>query len=482
NIYQVSNKTATKINSLNVKNNGAVRLTGHQASGKLYALFFYFLNSGKRNSDIYGSNDGGNSWSYRGSVEDKPFMTNSFACSCINSDTVYFGGIDGYRSIDGCRNWTKINKWSDYYKAPSTKLHADIPGINSFKDIEGKEIVLISTDGGVYVSNDSLKTVKNKSLANLKVSQYYSVYSDRNDSNFIHVGSQDQGYQTAKNLSGKKAVKFKQHISGDYGHLVSGDDGKSIWMSYIDVTIYFYPDAENPKVNYTWDVISKDQLWMPPLMVDPEDPNKVYLGGGGIKKGSHLILLTYQNKKITHKELSFDFSKNDNAKISAMASSPLNSNYRYVMTSTGNFFASVNGGQSWELTSGFSGPEGHYFYGSYILPSSSRLGDVYIAGSGYSPGVSPVYKSFDNGKTFSPMSDGLPKTLVHGLAATPNENLIFAATEVGPYVYSPSSAKWEELAENKAPDQVYWSVDYVHAFNKVRFGTMGRGIWEFTLY
>ena len=32
-----------------------------------------------------------------------------------------------------------------------------------------------------------------------------------------------------------------------------------------------------------------------------------------------------------------------------------------------------------------------------------------------------------------------------------------------------------------APDQTYWSVDFVPEINTARFGTYGRGIWDFVL-
>ena len=33
-------------------------------------------------------------------------------------------------------------------------------------------------------------------------------------------------------------------------------------------------------------------LWMPPLMEDPNDPSSVYIAGGGLNGGNHIIKLT----------------------------------------------------------------------------------------------------------------------------------------------------------------------------------------------
>ena len=77
-------------------------------------------------------------------------------------------------------------------------------------------------------------------------------------------------------------------------------------------------------------------------------------------------------------------------------------------------------------------------------------------------------------------SSGVPEagTL---LAGTPNDELLFAATEIGPYVYSKDDNEWYFLSGVSAPDQTYWTVDYISEINTARFGTYGRGIWDFVL-
>ena len=55
----------------------------------------------------------------------------------------------------------------------------------------------ISTDGGLYHSQDTLHTVLNLSLQGLRVSQYYSTLTSAADPDHVAAGSQDQGYQWA---------------------------------------------------------------------------------------------------------------------------------------------------------------------------------------------------------------------------------------------------------------------------------------------
>ena len=70
--------------------------------------------------------------------------------------------------------------------------------------------------------------------------------------------------------------------------------------------------------------------------------------------------------------------------------------------------------------------------------------------------------------------------MVYEIIGAHGDSLLFAATELGPFVYVNEEQRWFELGM-EAPDQVYWSVDYIPATDVVRFGTHGRGIWDFRI-
>ena len=102
-----------------------------------------------------------------------------------------------------------------------------------------------------------------------------------------------------------------------------------------------------------------------------------------------------------------------------------------------------------------------------------------ISGSGYSN--APVFISYDAGESFEAMDNGLPQTTVFDMDYSEGEELIYAATEAGPYVYIVNQGKWTDLSQGKAPNQTYWSVEVLENRNKVRFGTYGRGVWDFNI-
>jgi len=430
---------------------------------------------------FYGSGDNGSNWTYRGNLEQGPFMPNSFGASPTNPDLLGFGSVNAYYSTNGGITWPAVNDWGEYYGDIRHKLHADIPEIEFFKKPDGTDLTFVSTDGGLFVSNDQLQTVTNVSLKGLNISQYYATYTHRTQTGVIYAGAQDQGFQKCW-AAGDGIADFTQTISGDYGHIVSGDGGKSMWTVYPGFAMY-YPEAaiSDGASTLGFDVMKmKNQFWMPPLLADPYFPNRVYLAGGTSTTGCHIWYLEYNTGgNTTASELPMDFSNGDpNTRIASMAFSPINKDYRYVLNSAGKFFTSTDLGTTYTQSTN-RGPDSHYFYGNSIVPSPRDINTIWLAGSGYSG--SPVWVSHDGGQTFQAMSAGLKNSLVFEMTCNEDGTLLFAASEVGPWVYIASKNQWYNLSGVGAPQQTYWGVDYIPALRTARFATYGRGIWDFKI-
>lgn len=439
---------------------GFAILTGHLEQNGNVLEYAYI------NENIYRSADGGITWELKNNIAKSPFFKTSFSSSILTADKLFFGDIECHRSVNGGAGWVKFNDWFDYYQNMVSKLHADIPSVNALLDENGNEFYLINTDGGTYISQEGVQ-VTNISQQGLRVSQYYSSLTSTFDTNWVHLGAQDQGYQRAFPDNGG-LLNPTQVVSGDYGHIVSTDEGSSIWMVYPGFAI-FYPDAAGQS-DITWDFDGNNTFWIPPLMPDPEFENICYMANG-----TRITKLTAGGGNISTQNLPIIFQ----GAVSAMAFSKIDFNYWYVLTETGKFYRSTDRGETWSIANVSNAPDGQYLYGACIYPSRNTLGEVLIAGSGYSN--PPVYKSFDNGVSFSSYSQGLPSTLVFRLAGTPIDEYIFAATEAGPYVLSKETGQWHELGVGIAPDQTYWSVEYIDAMKVARFVTYGRGAWDFRI-
>lgn len=432
-------------------------------------------------SNVVVSQDTGRTWSLTGSFEGYPFDWNaSMAVSQSNPDSLFIGGVNTYSSGDLGATWSRVSNWAEYYGDPEHKLHADIPSIQIFHDPMGTEYVLVMTDGGIYTSTDGLQNVTNITMEGIGTSQYYDILSSTSELPYhIFAGAQDQGFQKSiDSIDG--TLGFNQTISGDYGHLTSSDSGKSVWCNYPGFSMY-YPLARTSNFQRGWGFKFGNRLWIPPIVADPDDPRISYVASGS-GDSSIIWKLRYvtPGDSVVAERMGFDFSDSSkNRRVSALAISPIDHNHWYVTTTDGRFFHSIDRGIKWSVTDSFVSPGSHYFYGSSIVPSETTLGELYIGGSGYSnPGV---FYSTDHGKTFVARDSGLPKTLIYGMTSTPSGDLLFAGTEVGPYVYVRETNKWYDMAGYSAPDHVYWSVEYVPGIKTVRFGTHGRGIWDFKI-
>ncbi|MBI5324193.1 MAG: T9SS type A sorting domain-containing protein [Ignavibacteriae bacterium] len=486
-VYKINSKFKSVINFDNLSQ---TILQGTYVQNQAY-LSILFRDAIKDTSYLYTYNptDGIKN---EGIVPIRTFDRNSFCVSVDDPDYLYIGNMECYRSRNRGDTWSKISDWYDYYDKPNTRLHADIPGISSIRRSTG-EITLISTDGGLFKSDDKLGSVSNISKTGLNVSQYYSTLTSPGNPKKVFAGSQDQGFQICEDDS-NAVLGFEQTISGDYGQLVSGNDCFNVWGVYPGFVIMYDKATQSGIKKYTLDFVDfmKNSLWMPPLADDPATTTKVYLLSGipvnqSEDKGSYLWKLSFANDEIAYEKMTFNFAThNDYDKVSALAAKIAYTipkkgqfNYYYVLTSYGRFFYSTDRGINWTENPTFRGPGAHYFYGSSIVISQLNAEKIYLAGSGYSN--SAVYVSTDHGQSFMPMDSGLPRTFVYKIVGTPDDDYLFAATEAGPYVYIAQENRWYSMNSPDSPDQTFWSVEYLENTKKVRFSTYGRGIWDFKI-
>jgi len=430
-------------------------------------------------NNYYQSANLGQNWMKLSTLPARPWHDGVFV-SYADPQLMILSEVEAHISRNGGITWSKINGWPEYYDDPVYKLHADMMHIDEYKSREGN-MICISNHGGINVSYDN--SVTNKSIAQygLNVSQYYSVRTYPADQQYVFAGSQDQGIQRAYDLN-EGSLNFTQLFSGDYGHICFTNLGESMWTVYPGGWVFYF---DNPvSQNYATTSYQLDSplesVWLPPLISSPYAFNAVLLAGGNVNggQGSHVIELKISDFGALQKsQWPFDFSVSGGT-VTGMTYNRFFSNVFYVITSNGKFYRSVDSGRNFQdLSHSLNGA--HYLYGHEILSSSSDPGVLYIAGSGYSN--APVYKSEDGGLSFRSIQYNLPSTTVFDIAQDPEGQFLFAATEAGAFVYVEHLNSWYDLGQGIAPNQTYWSVEYLHNLNKIRFGTYGRGIWDLDL-
>lgn len=443
------------------------------------------------NDEIKKSEDKGETWEVVGVLPQSPGNPDEAIApwevglfvSPSDPDVMLMGAVNCYRSYEEGSNLLLQNAWWEYYDDVEHKLHADIMYFDEFVDSQGRPFILISNHGGLSISYDYLRNVENIGLEGLNVSQYYDVLTDPLDPDVIYAGTQDQGFQRGIQDDPNETVYFEQVISGDYGHMNFTNSGEHLWIVYPFGWISVYNDPTNGELSTSYTIDSENEfVWICPTMSSPfPEEDVLYVAGGDTTggAGSHIIRLEFDGiSNISASNLPFDFMTEAGANISALRTSPLDPSRWYVATTNGRFFTSSDTGRTWEQTIEFL-PDGNYLYGQAILPSKIDSSTVYFGGSGYSNPA--VFKSVNDGEIFVEMNNGLPRTTVFEMVANEDESMIFAATEDGPYVWIDSLGEWFDMGGTSAPAQTYWSVEFLEEDQTVRFGTYGRGIWDFQL-
>jgi hypothetical protein len=437
-------------------------LTGSEAGAPaLYAV----LDSDDEHA-LWRSPDAGASWTEKHDVTDYWGTLNA---SFLDADLFAWGGVEVHRTNNGGASFDVVNEWGEYYVDIETNLHADVPGIDVVLDDQGQEVWYIATDGGLYHSLDGLATVQNLSLDGLRVSQYYSTLTSSANPQHIAAGAQDQGYQVSYAVE-EGLVQFDQILSGDYGHLTSGDGTHAFVYACYPNFVLAAIGEDSPEFAFIAFPDGESQAWLPPIIADPEDREAFFFAATHLYRYTRVADDEWTPQQWSNR----NFGVGDGEYLSALAFSPLDADRAYAATNEGRLFHSDDNGTTWTPASS-EGPQGHYFYGTAMVASAVDIDTVYVGGSGYDGPA--VWRSTDGGDTWHNWGQGLPATLVYSLTeATGGE--VFAGTETAAYQRAEDGDAWVDVTQADAPVTIYWSVEALPG-STVRFGTYGRGIWDY---
>ena len=428
---------------------------------------------------LYRSDNAGGAWAFVYDIND--FWEGSMCASSIDPSIVAFGGLEVYRSTNAGASFTKVNTWGSYYGDPAHKLHADISGIYAWPDPAGEplgsETWYVGTDGGLFKSDDGLATVLNLSLTGLGVSQYYATLTSRTAPNLILAGAQDQGYQRgtyAAPALGGPSTDFAQLISGDYGHLTSSDGSHNVVYSTYPGFVLVQQGQTSPALSQVNFPTGSAHDWLPMVVADPQDANGFFFCGEKLYR--------YQKSGTTwvpSVHSTFNFLTTGASFLTAIGTSRTTTTRMYAANDAGKLFYSGDHGVNW-TQSASSGPSPHYFYGNSIAVHPTNALEAVIGGSGYS--TAGVRRTTDGGVTWNAIATGLPQTQVYDLAwAEDGSGDVYAATSIGAYRWIRTLNSWANVMESGTPITTYWSVEAVENGAKMRFGSYGRGIWDYTI-
>jgi photosystem II stability/assembly factor-like uncharacterized protein len=224
--------------------------------------------------------------------------------------------------------------------------------------------------------------------------------------------------------------------------------------------------------------------WMAPIITSQHDPATVY--------AAFQFVFRSTNRGDSWERISPDLTSNDPSQmllksssaipyqtIVALAESPSKAGVLYAGTDDGKLHVTRDGGKSWvDLTVSLPARK----WVSRIVPSSHEEGTIFVTLRGREDDdFAPyVYKSTDNGKTFTSIAANVPAGPVNVIREDPTDpNVLYLGTDFGAFVTTTGGRQWHVLGGNLPSTQV--SDLQVHPRDHVIvIATYGRGMWATT--
>jgi photosystem II stability/assembly factor-like uncharacterized protein len=443
-----------------------------------------------KNSALYRSDDGGQTWDARDKSQMmvwRPFYFARLVVDPTNPDRVFKPDLDLVVSTDGGKSFSMSGggshgDWHDLWIDPQNPKH-----------------VIGGDDGGLWLSLDGgTRWHKNNSLP---ISQFYHVSVDDKDPYQVYGGLQDNGSWVGDSAypGGVTNSRWENLCGGDgFWTLVDPTDPNAVYcesqggyISRIDRKTMVSRDIQ-PKARY------KEKLrfnWNTPIHLSPTRKGTIYLGAQ--------FLFRSRDRGNTWERVSPDLTTNDKDKqkqeqsggvtvdnssaemhttIYSISESPRNANVIWVGTDDGNLELSRDGTKTWTNVVGNVPGLPANSWVSWVEASRFDPATAYAAFDRHTYGdMTPwVYKTTDYGKTWKRIVG--PEQGVRGYAHvikedTVQKNLLFLGTELGLWISVDGGNTWAEFKGGEFPAVAVRDLVVQPREHDLVIATHGRGIW-----
>ncbi len=409
---------------------------------------------------LYKSSDSGNNWDLMSnspnlfdyttegsSIFGLGWYALAFTVSPVNSNLLFAGCINNWKSTDGGASWTVISEWQG--KSGLPYVHAD----NHFFGFQpGTGILYSGNDGGIYKSEDNGTTWKDMSDG-LPIAQIYRIGASPHSASVI-TGMQDNGTNYLRNGSWL-------HIMGGDGTECAIDpaDANIIYSAYQRGAIYKSEDGgDSYRLIISRSTTKEAGAWVTPYIISPHNPDVLLAGYVNIWKST--------NKGNSWNKTS-SFVSNQSIILSIIIA-PSDSNVIYA--SKGNdLYRTADGGDSWET----------------IFMGSDRITDievdptnpfrVWLTASNYSSSRK-VYEI--NDRLAVDITCSLPMVPANTIVCPKGtEGKLFVGTDLGVYYRDFFMDDWLPFYQGM-PNIVINELEIQYNTGKLLAGTFSRGLWS----
>ncbi len=454
------------------------------ANGSRGNTVYALVQTLKKGSGLYRSDDGGKNWRLAGDdkrITDRMWYFTQVCVDPQNQNIVYCPNVALMKSTDGGKTFTAIKGapgGDDYHY-----LWID-PNDDSRMILASDQGTVISVDGGTTWS----------SWYNQPTAQFYHVITDNQFPYRIYGAQQDAGTISISSRSDYGSITFR-----DWYTAGAGESG------------YFAPDPTDSNIVYGGDtyggvfrfdhntgqsqVISPSLLaefgkpiasrelrftWTSPIVFDRHDTRAIYLGSqmllrtrdGGLHWDPISPDLTRHGTSVN----SSDSSHNGWGVIYTIAPSPVQAGMIWIGTDDGNIQLTRDDGHHWANVT----PEGLPAWSSINMIEASpfEAGTAYAAVDRHRlDDLRPyIYRTTDFGAHWTREDNGIPTgSYVHVVRSDlERKGLLYSGTETGVYVSFDDGDNWQPLQLNLPVVSVR---DLAVHNNDLIAATHGRAFW-----
>ena len=403
-----------------------------------------------RYGGVFRSDDAGETWKRQNSIVPRGFYFGQIRVDAVDPERVYLLGEGLGISEDGGKT---------FRYSPATNLHADEHAL--WVDPVSRDHLILGTDGGLYASYDRGQTFAH--LNSFPMGEFYQVSADNRTPFWVYGGLQDNGSWAGPSA----VPAMRGPINEDWINLEGGDgfyvltdprdpdilffewqNGGVTWMNRrTNQRIVTSPNVSEGLPGYRFN-------WNTPLALSHFDPGILYAGGNR--------LFTFETSHARWAPISPDLSKQFGSKIVttgigaetygtivAISESPLKKGLLWCGTDDGNVQMTQDEGKSWtNLTDNLPNKVREYWV-TRLEASHFALERAYLAIDGHrSDDFAPyAFVTEDFGKSWHSIVGDLPSSgPVQALREDPvNPNLLFCGTEFGAYASFDAGKHWHKL-------------------------------------
>ena len=418
---------------------------------------------------------------------------NVIAVDPLDSNRVWAGGIDLFRSDDGGANWGIASHW---WADPSASVycHADQHAIVFHPGFNGSsnKTMYVGNDGGLFVTTDARAATGTGESAvcnqissvpwsnlnhNYGVTQFYHGAAYPNGTTYFG-GAQDNGV-TRGSDGGPNA--WSTLLGGDGGYVaVDPTNTNVLYVENILLSIQKSTDGGATFADAVNGIAESflDFAFISPFLMDPVNPQRLWTGGLFMWRTADGAANWAQASDIVGGFASF----------SAIAVAPTNPNNVLAGTMDGFVHRTNIGLTSDENTVWpFVQPRDGFVSSLAFDPADANTAYATYSTFNAIPADRHVYKSTDAGATWAGIDGAgvtaLPDVPVHTLIIDPtNSSRLYVGTDIGVFVSLDSGANWARENTgfaNVATESL--SINGPAGAKSVFAFTHGRGAWRVPL-